>query len=105
MRSDLIFGAMTHVPNRFLLASALAKATRGLHRPGTRIADTTNDLLARFGRTNPIAAEKAAQDSATLPRRRGRPQPVISRKSKRHAVPLAHENSQARSEGLRALGT
>lgn len=54
MRSGLIFDAKTHVQNRFLLAKLLAKAIRGLHRPGTRIQDTTNDVLARFSCSNPI---------------------------------------------------
>lgn len=55
MRSDLVFVAMKQVPHRYLLAAALAKATRGLHKPGTRIEDTTNDVLTRFGRAGPIA--------------------------------------------------
>jgi hypothetical protein len=45
MRSELIFGAMTHVANRYLLTKLAAKATRKLHRPNTRIQDTTNDAL------------------------------------------------------------
>jgi hypothetical protein len=54
MRSDLVFVAIRQVSNRFLLAEALAKATRRLHKPGTRIEDTTNDILERFGTANPI---------------------------------------------------
>ena len=55
MRSDLVFGAMAHVPNRFLLTKLAAKATRKLHRPGSRIQDTANDVLGRFRRANPMA--------------------------------------------------
>jgi|HubBroStandDraft_6_1064221.scaffolds.fasta_scaffold1142325_2 hypothetical protein len=54
MRSELIFGSIAHVPNRFLLTKLLAKATRAMHAPGTRIEDTTNAVLAHFGRCNPL---------------------------------------------------
>jgi hypothetical protein len=56
MRSDLVFGALKHVPNRFLLTKLAAKAIRELHRPNTRISETANDVLARFSRSNPMAA-------------------------------------------------
>jgi hypothetical protein len=36
MRSDLVFGSIKQVSNRLLLAKALAKATRGFHKHGTR---------------------------------------------------------------------
>jgi hypothetical protein len=55
MRSELISEAMSQVPNRYLLAKLLAKATRSFHRPGCRIQDTTNDVLARISRSDPIA--------------------------------------------------
>jgi hypothetical protein len=55
MRSDLVFGAMTHVSNRFLLTGVAAKATRKLHRPNTRIEDTLNEVLERFAHANPLA--------------------------------------------------
>jgi hypothetical protein len=61
MRSELIFEAKSRVPNRFLLAKLLAKATRCFHRPGSRIADTTNDVLARFSLSDPISEVQAAQ--------------------------------------------
>jgi hypothetical protein len=57
MRSDLVFEAMTNVPNRFLLTQLAAKAVRKLHRPNTRISETANDVLARFGRMDPMAGE------------------------------------------------
>jgi hypothetical protein len=50
MRSELVFGAMAYVSNRFLLTNLAAKATRRLHRPNTRIEDTTNDVFVRFSR-------------------------------------------------------
>jgi hypothetical protein len=53
MRSDLIFGALTHVSNRYQLCQLASKATRKLHKPNTRLQDTTNDVLVRFHTTNP----------------------------------------------------
>ena len=43
MRSDLIFGALTHVNNRYELCQLASKATRKLHKPNTRLQDTTNE--------------------------------------------------------------
>jgi hypothetical protein len=56
MRSELIFGAMTYVSNRFMLTSLASKATRRFHRPNTRIADTANEVFERFTHTSPLAA-------------------------------------------------
>jgi hypothetical protein len=55
MRSELVFGAMTYVSNRFLLSRVAAQATRKLHRPNTRIQDTANEVFERFRHTNPLA--------------------------------------------------
>jgi hypothetical protein len=55
MRSDLIFGALTHVANRYQLCQLASKATRKLHKPSTRLQDTTNDVLIRFHGSNPVA--------------------------------------------------
>jgi hypothetical protein len=55
MGSALIFRAKSQVPNRYLLAKLLAKATRSFHKPGSRIQDMTNDVLVRLSRSNPIA--------------------------------------------------
>ena len=38
MRSDLIFGALTHVTNRYELCQLASMATRKLHKPNTRLA-------------------------------------------------------------------
>jgi hypothetical protein len=54
MRSDLIFGALTHVTNRYQLCQLAAKATRKLHKPNTRLQDTTNEVLDRFKDTIPM---------------------------------------------------
>jgi hypothetical protein len=53
MRSDLVFGALSHVSNRYQLCQLASKATRKLHKPNTRLQDTTNDVLERFHGTNP----------------------------------------------------
>jgi hypothetical protein len=54
MRSELVFGAMAHISNRFLLMKLASKATRKFHRPNTRIEDTTNEVFVRVSRANPI---------------------------------------------------
>ena len=50
MRSDLIYNALTTVQNRYLLCQLASKATRKFHKPNTRIQETTNEVLNRFGR-------------------------------------------------------
>ena len=54
MRSELVFGAMTYVSNRFLLTRVTATATRKLHRPNTRIQDTANEVFGRFRHADPL---------------------------------------------------
>jgi hypothetical protein len=53
MRSDLVFGALSSVSNRYQLCQLASKATRKLHKPNTRLQDTTNEVLVRFHNTNP----------------------------------------------------
>lgn len=57
MRSQLVFGALLQVPNRYLLCRVAAKALRKMHRPMTRIEDTTNDVFLRSGNASPIAQQ------------------------------------------------
>jgi hypothetical protein len=45
MRTDLTFGALMHVKNRYHLCRLASNATRLLLMPNTRIQDTTNDEL------------------------------------------------------------
>ena len=54
MRSDLIFKASSHESNRYLLARLAARATRILHWPNTRIADTMNMALERLSECEPV---------------------------------------------------
>ncbi len=56
MRSDLVFGALAHVENRYQLCQLASKATRKLHKPNTRLQDTTNEVLVRFHTINPGSA-------------------------------------------------
>jgi hypothetical protein len=68
MRSELVFGAMTYVSNRFLLTRVAAKAIRRFHRPNTRIQDTANEVLERFTRANPLAAVPYIGNLQSFPR-------------------------------------
>lgn len=71
MRSDLVFGALSHVSNRYQLCQLASKATRKLHKPNTRLQDTTNEVLIRFRTTNPAtaAAEAAPAEHPIVTRR------------------------------------
>jgi hypothetical protein len=63
MRSDLVFGALSQVSNRYQLCQLASKATRKLHKPNTRLQDTANEVFARFHTTNP-GSELAVEASA-----------------------------------------
>ena len=64
MRSDLVFGALSHVSNRYQLCQLASKATRKLHKPNTRLQDTTNEVLVRFRSTNPGTQPQAEMPAA-----------------------------------------
>ena len=68
MRSELVFGAMTYVSNRFLLTRVAAKAIRRFHRPNTRIQDTANEVLERFTRANPLVGVPYTCNLQSFPR-------------------------------------
>jgi hypothetical protein len=55
MRSDLVFRALSQVSNRYQLCQLASKATRKLHKPNSRLQDTTNEVLNRFHSANPEA--------------------------------------------------
>lgn len=61
MRAELTLIALAHESNRYLLARLIAKATRKLHRPNTRLQDTMNDALERFSCSKPREAHRAAE--------------------------------------------
>ncbi|HVG27334.1 MAG TPA: hypothetical protein VM865_06995 [Acidobacteriaceae bacterium] len=71
MRSDLIFGALTHVNNRYQLCQLASKATRKLHKPNTRLQDTTNEVLDRFKDAMPMGmvADEPVEESLATVRR------------------------------------
>lgn len=93
MRSDLVFGAMKIVPNRYLLSQVASKAARRLHRPGTRMQDTANDVLERFSRSNPIRSERAARMSPKGTMRPQLAQPTLAHNSDVPAFVPARESS------------
>ena len=68
MRSELVFGAMTYVSNRFLLTRVAAKATRKFHRQNTRIQDTANEVLEHFARANPLGGVACTANLQAFPR-------------------------------------
>ncbi len=71
MRSDLIFGALTHVKNRYKLCQLASKATRKLHKPNTRVQDTANEVFDRFKDTVPMdTAAESGLESITGSERR-----------------------------------
>jgi hypothetical protein len=70
MRSDLIFGALAHVKNRYQLCQLASKATRKLHKPNTRLQDTTNEVLTRFHDNNPAAVMATPAVQAPVQNRR-----------------------------------
>lgn len=71
MRSDLVFGALTHVKNRYELCQLASKATRKLHKPNTRLQDTTNEVLDRFKDSVPTGeSTEAPVQKVTLEERR-----------------------------------
>jgi len=48
MRSELIYGALRPVANRYALCQLASQATRKFHKPNTRIQDTMNEVFSRF---------------------------------------------------------
>jgi hypothetical protein len=73
MRSDLVFGAMTHVPNRYLLTALASKAARKLHRRGTRMQDTANSVLAHFRFNSPLREKHVASTPPVVQIHEARP--------------------------------
>ena len=70
MRSDLVFEAMARVSGRFLLTKLVSKTTRKLHKPNTRIQDTTNAVFVRLSRANPIPGVRHIPQFTAVPLRR-----------------------------------
>ena len=68
MRSDLVYPAVRKVPNRYLLCQVASKATRKFHRPNTRVQDTMNQILTKFGQAELQGLVSAAPPLARLER-------------------------------------
>jgi len=68
MRSDLIYEAVSSIQNRYKLCQLASKATRKFHRPNTRIQETMNTVLQRFGGTESVE-EVQTQPLASAERR------------------------------------
>jgi len=66
MRSELIFGALTHISNRYQLCQLASKATRKLHKPNTRLQDTTNEVLDRFKDATPMGVARSEEPVETV---------------------------------------
>jgi hypothetical protein len=60
MRSDLIHEALRTVSNRYTLCQLASKATRKFHKPNTRIQETMNEVLGRFGEASGDASRVVA---------------------------------------------
>jgi hypothetical protein len=80
MRSELIFGALTHVSNRYQLCQLASKATRKLHKPNSRLQDTTNEVLYRFRNANP-GMSAPIEEPATQTVAKQKTQPVEQRRA------------------------
>jgi hypothetical protein len=65
MRADLALMALAQESNRYLLIRLIAKATRKLHRPNTRVQDTMNDVFERFGCPRPGADHRTAEAASS----------------------------------------
>ena len=63
MRADLTSMALADESNRYQLTKSVAKVTRILHRPNTRVQDTMNEAFKWLGCFKPGAAE------ASIPRK------------------------------------
>lgn len=66
MRSELVFGAVPAIANRYQLCRLVAKATRKLHKPHTRMQDTVNEVLTRLGSVNEVVSQGIAEPALEL---------------------------------------
>ena len=69
MRADLTFTPLADESNRYQLTKSVAKVTRILHRPNTRVQDTMNEAFKWLGCFQPGAAEASItrNDSSVPP--------------------------------------
>ena len=86
MRSELVFAAIDHFPNRYALTVLSAKASRKLHRPNTRVEDTINDALRRLGQAPESIAPHRPMAAILQPAASG--SPLETRQSSWRESPL-----------------
>ncbi len=70
MRSDLIHEALRTVSNRYTLCQLASKATRKFHKPNTRIQDTMNEILEKFGEASGDVSRVVAKQKVAEGQRR-----------------------------------
>jgi len=58
MRSELVFKALAHESNRYKLVRLVAKGTRKLHRPNTRVEETMNAVLEHVSVTVSVGEDR-----------------------------------------------
>jgi hypothetical protein len=104
IRSDLVFGAIGNVSNRYLLTKLASKAIRGMHKPGARIEDTINDVLAHVSRANPIGCRQAQPEPLKVPLLPKMTVPAIQLKAKVTTLTPAGVKSNPLWDADRALG-
>jgi hypothetical protein len=61
MRSELVHTALNREPNRCALCHLIAKATRALHRPNTRVQNTMNEALQLLSQEEPSTKSRIVE--------------------------------------------
>jgi hypothetical protein len=61
MRSELVHNALNREPNRYALCHLIAKATRALHRPNTRVQNTMNEALQLLSQEEPSTKSRIVE--------------------------------------------
>ena len=69
MRSELVFAAKRRLSDRYALCPIAATATRKLHRPKTRIEDTTDAVLRYIADSGVNSAGVCGKDSSQVEHR------------------------------------
>ena len=61
MRSELVHTALNREPNRYALCHLIARAVRALHRPNTRLQNTTNKALQLLSQEEPSTKSRIVE--------------------------------------------
>ena len=92
MRSNLIYGDLSPVENRYMLCQLVSKATRKFHRPATRVQDTMNQVLKQFADAR--AAEKVMSVEEPLAEARAIEQNARDRKEIKKRSVIGHQQNR-----------